>query len=159
MFGKIFKFLGIVFSVVILVVVTLFLINIYYEGKNSRESEQFARESMTAIAKNWAIKEILDRYNPRTKARLAIDALENNLRSMEKVGTLKSVDNFDGNLLLIKSFEGDPDSTAVYKGELNLEKGVYVIRLLLSKWDDKWFIDQIDLCDKQVPGSVDNCRL
>ncbi len=159
MFGKIFKLLGIAFAILISVIVTFVLFNIYYEDKNSRESEQFARESMTAIARNWAIKEILDRYNPRIKERLAIDALENNLRSMEKVGTLKSVDNFDGNLLLVKSFQGDPDSTAIYKGELNLEKGVYVIRLLLSKWDDKWFIDRIDLCDKLVPGSVENCRL
>ena len=117
MFGKISKFLGIAFAILISVIVIFVLFNIHYEDKNSRESEQFARESMTAIAENWAIKEILDRYNPRIKARLAIDALENNLRSMQKVGTLKSVDNFDGNLLLINSFEGDPDSTAVYKGK------------------------------------------
>ena len=159
MFGKIFKFLGIAFAILVSVIVTFVLFNIYYEDKNSRESEQFARESMIAIARNWDIKEILNRYNPRIKERLTIGALENNLRSMEKVGTLKRVDNFDGNLLLVKSFQGDPDSTAVYKGELSLEKGVYVIRLLLSKWDDEWFIDQIDLCDKKVPGSVENCRL
>ena len=62
-------------------------------------------------------------------------------------------------MILIKSFKGNPESTAVYNGELRLEKGSYIMRLYVSKWDGNWVVDQIDMCDKAIPESLENCRL
>lgn len=133
---------------------------VWYSGnKNSEESEKYAHAAMKAIAVKWDTKEVLDRYNPKIRDKLDQVALQRNLNSVKKDGDLKSITNVEGVLLLIKSLEGDPDSAAVYRGDIELENKFYVMRLYISKWNNQWYIDKIDLCDKTAPSSLSNCQL
>jgi hypothetical protein len=158
--SKILKVLGAIFIVIILLVVSFVLMNIYYNSRNSKESKHFAGEAMYSIGSSWDKEEVLKRYNPTIRPKISIEALAENLAKLGKSGVLKgNVENVDGHLILIKSFEGNPESTAVYNGELRLEKGSYVMRLYVSRWDGSWVIDQIDVCDKTIPESLENCKL
>lgn len=159
MSGKVLKVLGSIFTVV-LVIGAAFGLYVWYSGnQNSVESEKFARESMEAVAKHWSASEVLNRFNPRIRAQIGQTELQKTLDTVKRNGGLKELKNLEGALLLVKSFEGDPDSAAVYRGRLTLEKHAYVMRLYVSKSDGRWFIDQIDLCDESIPDSLVNCRL
>jgi len=159
MIGKILKIFGGIFALIIVVGITFGIYSWYAGSKNSEESEKFARDAMAEIGKKWEPHEIMERYNPRIRKKIDSAALTRTLQTVRKDGTLKSLSNVEGVMRLIKSFEGDPDSTAVYRGELTLEKKVYVMRLYISKWNNQWFIDQIDLCDSSEPNSLQNCKL
>ncbi len=159
MLSKTLKILGGILAIALLVAGIVGLYVWYSGSKNSEQSEKFARDAMIAIAKTWEAQEILSRYNPKIKDKIDRATLEQSLDTVRNNGGLRNLQNFDGVLLLIKSFEGDPDSTAVYRGELSLEKKEYVMRLHVSKWNGQWYIDQIDLCDKAIPDSLKNCRL
>ena len=159
MIGKVLKIFGGILALIILAGITFGIYSWYAGSKNSEESEKFARDAMAAIGNKWEPNEIIERYNPRIRAKIDSAALKRTLKTVRRDGTLKSLSNVEGVMLLIKSFEGDPDSTAVYRGELALEKKVYVMRLYISKWNNQWFIDQIDLCDSSQPNSLQNCKL
>ena len=160
MMSKILKVLGVLLLIIIFIIVALIVTNIYYDKKNSKDSQQFALDAMKAIASTWDKQEVLNRYNPSIKPKIDLEALEKSLFVLKKDGVLKGeIKNINGNLIMIKSFEGNPNSTAVYNGEINLDNGNYVMRLYLSRWDSNWCIDQIDVCDKKMPESLENCKI
>ena len=158
--NTILKKLGTIFFVLIVLVAVYILMLLYYNSRNSKESKRFAGEAMYSIASSWGTEEVLKRYNPAIRPNIGVEALAGNLALLKKNGVLTgNVENVDGHLILIKSFEGNPESTAVYNGEVRLENSSYVMRLYVSKWDGNWVIDQIDVCDKTIPENLANCKL
>jgi len=132
---------------------------IWYSGsKNSEESEKFAKEAMTAIAKDWQAKELLDRYNPKARKQMDQTKLQRNMETLREWGGLQSLANVDGHMPLNTSVGNNPESVAVYRGDLMLEKGKAIMRLRVSKRNGQWVIDRMDICNASTKAA-EECSL